>query len=132
MNGLDLVPSDPVSPGSLAKAKILVDQNVGIETAREKWMMLCREIISDGWSEERFDRTLRWFLRTKKFPDWKIADWFEYGVPLFPFAWVRTTARETGMREIDLLKSLDVYLVDGVRLYKWKDGVDLPLERGDG
>ena len=91
--------------------------------------MLFEMIREEKWSEERFQRTLKWFLKTKYNQAWTMSDWFQYGVKLYPFAWVRQHCHKNGLREVDFIRTLDVYMVDGIRLYKQKDGVELPLER---
>ena len=129
VNAFDVVPSIPVKPETLSFAKELLEQNFGTPIPSAKWMMLCQRIIEEDWSEERFKKTLNWFIDTKKFPSWTIADWFEYGVKLYPFRWVREYCHKNGLREVDFIRTLDVYMVDGIRLYKFKDGVELPLEK---
>ena len=114
---------------SFAKAIAYLQQAYGIEYPKEKFAILFDLIRDEGWTEERFQRTLKWFLKTKYNQAWTIADWFQYGVKLYPFSWVRQHCQKNGIGEIDFIRTLDVYLIDGIRLYKQKDGTDLPLEK---
>ena len=130
VNALDLIGSKPVSSVSLAAGKVLLQQNYGIEIPKEKWMMLVSRILDEQWTEERFQMTLSWFIQNKKYPSWVVADWFDFGIRLYPFAWVRKHCKDNGIREDHFIATqLDVYLVNGVRCYKYKDGVTLQLER---
>jgi hypothetical protein len=114
---------------TLAQAKEIIEQNYGTSIPQSKWLMLCKRFFDEEWTEEQFKRTLAWFLDTKHYPSWTIADWFDYNVKLYPFAWVRDYCNKNGLREVDFIKSLDVYIVNGVRLYRMMDGTNLPLER---
>src|SRR3989338_6914666 len=59
-NALDLIQGSPVSESSLVKAKILLEQNFGTEYAPEKWLMLVELMDEEKWTEDRFQRTLKW------------------------------------------------------------------------
>lgn len=129
MNALALIPSPPVSEETFAKAKLLLEANYGTEYSPEKWLMLADMIDDDGWSEERFMITFKWFLKNKPFPAWTVSDWFSHSVKVYPYAWYlqQVTPYE------DVLKKMDRYkLADGTTVYKWKDGVELPLEKVGG
>jgi len=131
-NGVDafiVIGGEPVKSETLITAKIFVEQNIGAEIPKEKWLMLCELIADAEWTEERFKRTLKWFLLNKCYPAWTFKDWFDYGVKLYPFQWVRQHCHKNGLREVDFIRSLDVYFVDGIRLYKMKDGIELPLKK---
>ena len=129
VSAYDIIKSEPVQEQSLAFAKEVLEQNFGTPIPNSKWLMLCQRIIEQEWTEERFKKTLNWFLDNKKFPSWTISDWFDFDVKLMPFAWVRQHCHKNGLREVDFIRTLDVYMVDGIRLYKMKDGAELPLER---
>jgi len=129
VNAFDLIPSKPVSAETFIKAAAYLQQAYGIEYPAEKFSILFDLVREENWTEERFNRTVKWFLKTKYNQAWTIADWWQYNIRLYPFVWVRESCRKSGQSEIEFIKTLDVYLVDGVRLYKLKDGVDLPLER---
>lgn len=131
-NGVDafaLVESPKVSANTFIKAVAYLQQAFGVDYPKEKFSILFDLIVDEGWNEERFSRTMKWFLKTKYNQAWTVADWFQYNIKLYPFAWVRETCRKSGQSEIEFIKTLDVYLVDGIRLYKVKDGVDLPLQK---
>jgi hypothetical protein len=131
VSALDLIDSNPVSVETFAKAKAILEQVYGVDYPKEKMMILFQLIDEEGWSEERFNRVFKWFLKTKYNQSWTIADWFQYDVKLYPFAWVRQHCHENGLREDVFIRSLDCYNVGGVRMYKMKDGVDLPFPSGD-
>ena len=129
MNAFDVIGGPVVTPSSFAKAAAYLQQAYGVEFPKEKFAILFELILDEGWTEERFNRTLKWFLKTKYNQAWTIADWFQWNVKLYPFAWVRQHCHKNGLREVDFIRTLDVYIVDGIRLYKMKDGIDLPLKR---
>jgi hypothetical protein len=126
-----VIPSEPLNPRTLVEAKVLLEANYGVEYDDRKFMMLSKYLIDKGWSEERFKRTFDWFIQNKKFSAWTMADWFDFGIKLYPFAWVRQYCHENGLREDVFIQSLDCYNVGGVRMYKMKDGIDLPFPSGD-
>jgi len=131
-NGVDafsLIESPVVTPSTFTKAVAYLQQAYGVDYPKEKFSILFDLIVDEGWNEERFTRTLKWFLKTKYNQAWTIADWFQYGVKLYPFRWVREYCHKNGLREVDFVQTLDVYMVDGVRLYKMKDGIELPLTK---
>lgn len=128
VNALDVVPSIPVQEKSLAFAKEVLEQNFGTPIPNAKWMMLCQRIIEEDWSEERFKRTLNWFIDNKKYPSWTIADWFEYGVKLYPIQWMNREIGKMGNPE-RAWELFDRYRVNGVVVCKFKDGIELPLEK---
>lgn len=127
MNALDLIPGEQVSGVTLAKAKVFLKQNYGLEYSEEKFAMLFQMIDEERWTEERFKRTFSWFLKNKKFPSWTIADWFEFGIKVYPYAWYLQQIDKQG-REFN--RSIDWYrLPDGTLVCKPKDGNDLPFQR---
>lgn len=129
VNALDLIPSIPVNPKTLTEAKYLLEQNFGTEYDERKWIQLITMFIEDGWTEERFKQTFKWFLKNKKFSAWMINDWFNFEIKLYHFLWVRNHCNKNGLREVDYLKTLDCYNVHGQRLFKQKDENELPFEK---
>lgn len=129
VEALDLIPSHPVKPESIALAKSILEQNYGMTYPKEKFALLFDLIEESGWSEARFQAVFKWFRKNKYNQSWTESDWFQYGVKLFPFQWVRNHCAENNIREVDFIKGLDCYIVEGVRLYKQKDGYDLPIEK---
>ena len=126
VNALELIVSPPVSEQTLVKAKLLLEANYGTQYSPEKWLMLVEMMDDDGWSEARFTRTLKWFLKNKPFPAWTVSDWFSYGVKVYPYAWYLEQVQPYE----DVLKKMDRYrLPGGTVVYKWKDGEELPLEK---
>lgn len=126
VNALALLDSPPVSASTITKALIIIEQNFGAEVAKNKAELLFDMVTEDGWSEKRFDMTFKWFLKNKPYPSWTIADWFSYGVKLYPQQWYfeKCTQGRNVLKEMDRYK-----LADGVIGYKWKDGIELPLEK---
>lgn len=105
----------------------MLEANYGTEYSTEKLTLLFDTFRQDGWSEERFLRTLKWFIRHKQFPAWTIADWYNFdGIRVYPYEWYLKQCREG----LDVLAQMDVYrLPNGATVYKWKDGNDLPLPK---
>lgn len=124
-----LVDSPSVTPDTFIKAMAYLQQAYGVEYPKEKFSVLFDLIKDEGWTEERFQRTLKWFLKTKYNQAWTIADWFQWGIKLYPWRHYREHCFKLNIREVDFQKTLQCYVVDGVRLYREDDGQDLPLER---
>lgn len=120
---LDLV-GEPAKGADFAKTKQYLQMNYGVEYPREKFDMLFEMIAEEGWSQSRLAATLKWFLKNKKFAAWVIADWFEYGAKLFPFSWYREQLAKGVKHE-----EMESYIINGVCLWKMKDGQELPFER---
>ena len=127
VNALDLI-GGRVADDTLTDAKYLIEQNYGTEYSDRKWIMLAQMIVDDGWTEERFKQTFKWFLKNKRFSAWTIADWFDFGVKLYPIEWMKREIAKMGNPE-GAWKKFDRYRVNGVVLCKLKDGVELPLEK---
>ena len=128
VNALSLIESVPVSATTFTRAKAMLEANFGGPIGEEKMALffdLCRE---ERWSEEQFLRTFKWFLKNKPFPAWTIADWFQYGVRVYPYAWYLDQQSKAGPY-VDVLQQMDRYkLPDGTIVFKWSDGQDLPFE----
>jgi hypothetical protein len=108
------------------KAEALIKMNYGAEYPAEKFLMLWEMILEEKWTAERLTNTVKWFLKNKKFPNWTIADWFDYDVKLYNYAWYLEQVNKFGKQVND---QIERYKVDGVVLHKYKDGIELPLER---
>jgi hypothetical protein len=120
-NALDLIDSPEVSVPTFTKAMAMVQANFGVEYDKTKAALLFDMIREDRWSEERFVRTLKWFLKNKPFPSWTMADWFNYSIKVYPLQWLQGSEYTIG----------DVYiyrLPDGVFGVKPLDGNELPFE----
>jgi hypothetical protein len=127
VNALDLIPSEPVSSDTLAKAELYIKLNFGIDYPREKFAILFEQIDEAHWSEERFRRVFNWFLRTKKYSSWTIADWFEFGIKLYPYSWYSEQVNKCGK---SVNNDIEVYdLGNKVYGYKYIDGNTLPFPR---
>ena len=123
INALDLI-GEKASGKDYAKAKALLEMNYGIEYQKEKFSMLFEMIAEEQWSSERFMRTVKWFLKNKKFPNWTIADWFEFGIKLYPYSWYQEQLSK-GIKH----EEMEAYRINGKILWKMKDENDLPLEK---
>lgn len=131
INALSLIDSPPVETTTLTKAIATLQANYGTSYSPEKIMLLFEMVRDEHWTEEQFTRTFKWFLKNKPFPAWTIADWFQYGVKVYPYAWYLRQQNEAGPH-VDVLKKMDRYrLPDGTTVFKWKDGEVLPFERID-
>lgn len=123
INALDLF-GEKISAVDVTKAEEYLKLNYGVDYPKEKFSMLWEMIIEDNWSNERLFRTLKWFLKTKKFPNWTTADWFEYGIKIFPHSWYLQKIHE-GVRSCDM----QGYRIDGKVFWKMKDNEELPFEK---
>lgn len=127
VNALDLLDSASIQSGVFVRAVAALQSNYGTEYSQEKVALLFDMIREDGWSEERFTRTLKWFLKTRPFAAWTIADWFSYGVKLYPYAWYLEQVSKNGA---SVNKQIESYrLPDGIIAYRYADGEELPFEK---
>lgn len=127
INALDLI-GNKVSTEDLLKAEELIRLNFGVDYPKEKFQVLWEMILEDGWTDYRLRETVKWFLKTKKFPTWTIADWFDYGVKLYPYS---KYVEEVSKHGSVINKQIEWYRVNGQVLWKWKDGNSLPLQKLD-
>jgi hypothetical protein len=124
INALSLVDSPRVSSATFTAARAVLQANFGTEYADAKMALLFDLIRDDNWTEYQFNETLKWFLKNKPFPAWTVADWFSYGVKLYPHSWmVKEMMNDRGM------DGIEIYLVGGAFLFKRVDGVTLPMKR---
>jgi len=100
------------------RASTLLKQNYGVDYGKEKLITLFAMMNDEGWTEYRFQETFKWFLKNKLYPAWTIADWFQYGVKVYPAAW--TYGKPKSEYE-------GYELPDGTIVYKPKDGQRLPF-----
>lgn len=127
INALDLFDSAEMQSDVFVGAVAALQSNYGTEYSQEKVALLFDMIREDGWSEERFMRTLKWFLKTKPFAAWTISDWFSYGVKVYPYAWYLEQVNKNGG---SINKQIESYrLPDGVIVFKYADGENLPFEK---
>lgn len=124
-NALDLFGEELIAEDIL-KAEEMLKLNFGVEYSQEKFSMLWDMIQEEGWTRERLMWTVKHFLKTKKFPNWTIADWFDYDVKLYPYTWYMQQVNEFGGVVND---QLEIFKINGTFLYRYKDGTDLPFER---
>jgi hypothetical protein len=125
INAYDLI-GDKVAPKDFAQAREMIQTNYGIEYLNEKFDILFELIAEEGWTDNRFRETLKWFLKNHKYPNWTIADWFNYSVKLYPYSWYLKQPDKT------LLESYEVNLPNSknpIILWKYKDGNVLPFEK---
>jgi hypothetical protein len=128
VNALDLIQSEPLEKTDFMKAHALLEANYGTEYKREKMLLLLEMILEEGWTKERFQRTLRWFIKNKPFPAWTIADWFAYKIPVYGYSWYLAQCAQG----YDVRKDMDIYeLEDGTRVYRWHDEQELPFRKVD-
>lgn len=125
-NGLDLIDSPPLQAEHMLAARAILETNYGTEYSDEKMNNLFSLMLQEGWSVERFQRTLTWFRMNKSFPAWTEADWFSYSIPVHTYGWCLKMVKEghDWKREIESYK-----LPNGQTVYKFRDGVDLPFEK---
>lgn len=125
MNYLDLIPSPEISERAFLTGMAAIEANFGTKQSGEKVAMLFEMIHSEGWTEHRFKETAKWFMRTKRFPSWTVADWFDYGVKVYPRSWMVRKAYEG----LDPKTDLECYELEGGDIvWKLRDGVSLPFK----
>jgi hypothetical protein len=127
-NALDLIPSKPVTSDVFTTAIATMQAVYGADYAPEKISVLFEMIREEGWTEERFKRTFKWFLKHKKFATWTIADWFDFGIEVHSYSWYLEQVNEFGR---DVNKRIEVYKIEGTVVYRYADGEILPFERID-
>ena len=110
----------------MLKVKAILETNYGAEYSQEKINNLFTLILDEGWSKERFDRTLAWFRKNKPFPAWTEADWFSYKIPVHTYGWCLQQIAKGHSWE-DEIESYE--LPTGEIVYKFRDGEDLPFRR---
>lgn len=122
-NALDLI-GDKISWSDIEKAEELIKINYGVDYPKEKLTVLWNMIKEENWTNERLQRTVKWFLKTKKFPNWTIADWFEYQIKLYPYGWYKEQISK-GFTDSDM----QGYKINGRTCWKFKDNDELPFEK---
>ena len=123
INALDLI-GEKVTTKDTFKAEEFLKMNYGVDYPTEKFNMLWSMIIEEGWTTERLNKTVKWFLKNKKFPNWTIADWFDYSVKLYPYSWYSKKISEGVKAE-----EMDCYKINGQCFWKLKDGTELPFDK---
>ena len=127
VSGLNLIPSKEVDFKTFTKAIAILQANYGTEYSPEKAALLFDMILEEKWSEERFNLTLKWFLKNKKYPSWSISDWFDYDIKLHSYGWYLKQVQEQG---VSINNSIEAYTIaEGVSGYKYIDGNELPFPR---
>ncbi len=104
----------------------MLEQNFGVSYSPEKIKILFVMLIESGWTQERFQRTLKWFLKTKFNQAWTISDWFGYDVKVYPYSWYLRQVHENG-REVNAEIEI-VYLPEKKIGYRYIGGDPLPFE----
>jgi len=125
INALDLI-GKKITPEDFAQAREMLQTNFGIEFLNEKFEMLFELILEEGWTHERFRETLKWFLKNHKYPNWTIADWFNYSVKLYPYSWY---LKQPDKSQLEAYKVKLPKTNSTVVLWKNKDGVELPFQK---
>jgi len=127
VNALDLIDSPPVSVDTFKKARAILEASFGKEYSDAKMAVFFDLIRDEAWSEVKFNRTLKWFLKNVPFPEWSIANWFQYAVKLYPYSWYLEQVVKNGA---SVNKQIETYrLPDGVIGFRYADGQELPFEK---
>ena len=85
INALDLI-GEKVEKKDLAEIETIIQVNFGKKYPKEKFALLWSLILEEGWTKLRLQETLKHFIKTHKYPNWTIADWFEFGIKLYPYS----------------------------------------------
>ncbi|MHB8335807.1 MAG: hypothetical protein ACYDEE_00120 [Ignavibacteriaceae bacterium] len=121
---MDLIGSK-AAPDDFIKAEVLIKTSFGVIYPQEKFSLLWELILEEGWSKERFNLTVKHFLKHKKYASWNIADWFDYSVKLYPYSWYLDQIHQFGAAAN---KTIERYRIQGKVLYRNYDGSILPFE----
>ena len=124
VNVFDLI-GEPVTKKDLIKAEEFLKMNYGVDYPAEKFVMLWQMIAEEGWTTKRLQSTLKWFLKHKKYPNWTIADWFDYEVKVYPYSWYLKQVKEFG-KEVN--KQIEKYKINGKVFFCYSDTERLPFE----
>lgn len=76
-----LVDSPPITREGLAIAKQVVTLNWGLVVPDDKWSLLARQILADGWTKAETEWVIDRFLRTQPVPSWSIRDVWRHRWP---------------------------------------------------
>jgi len=123
INALDLI-GEPVQVSDCLKAEEFLKLNYGVDYPEEKFTMLWEMIREEKWTTARLNNTLKWFLKNKTFPNWTIADWFDYDVKLYSYSWYQEQIHK-GVKDSDI----QGYRINEKVLFKLKDNTELPFEK---
>jgi len=104
----------------------MLEANFGKDYSNEKMALLFDMIRDDAWTEERFSRTLKWFLKTKHFRDWTVADWFSYAIKVYPYSWYLEQVKKCGQAVNMQIQNLR--LSDDTVVFRYRDHEILPFE----
>ena len=117
---------ESVTAQDCAQAESMLKMNYGIDYPKEKMNMLWSMIKEEGWSAEKLKATVKWFMKNKRYPNWTIADWFDYKVKLYPYSWYLKQVNEFGG---DVNEQIERYRINGKVFYRYMDGTELPFEK---
>ncbi len=124
INALDLIGSK-ATPDDFIKAEVLIKTSFGVNYPKEKFSLLWDLILEEGWTKERLNQTVKYFLKNKKFATWTIADWFDYTLKLYPYSWYLDQIHQFGAAAN---KTIERYRIQDKVLYRYYDGNILPFE----
>lgn len=124
INYLNLI-GEPIKKQDILSAEEMLKMNYGVDYPAEKFSMLWQMIKEEGWTDHRLRETVKWFLKNKKFPNWTISDWFDYGVKLYSYNEYLKVLHENR----SLNEQIEWYKINGVMCWKYIDNVELPFEK---
>lgn len=124
-NAYELVPGKTITEHDFKAVANMLRLNYGAEYSQEKFVMLVSMMAEDGWSGEKLRAASKWFMRTKKFPAWTVADWYEYDrvTMVYPHSWYQRQIAE-GRKDEEMI----AYEVNHVLCWKLRDGEPMPLQ----
>lgn len=124
INYLNLI-GEPIKKQDILSAEEMLKMNYGVDYPAEKFSMLWQMIKEEGWTDHRLRETVKWFLKNKKFPNWTISDWFDYGVKLYSYnEYLKQLHENRGLNE-----QIEWYKINDVLCWKYIDGTELPFEQ---
>lgn len=129
INALDLV-GNKISKADIVKSEEMIKLNFGINYPPEKFSLLWTLILEEGWTDYRLKETVKYFLKTKKYPNWTIADWFDYSVKLYNYSAYQKELM-TNSKLNEQIEWYKISIPDNKYIISWKyiDGHNLPFQK---
>lgn len=133
----------PLNSKVVAQATHLFTANFGVDYSEkdlaDKVKLLFTRALANNWSNERFMRAVEWFIDTKKYVTWTVADFMEAPLeaPVSNRAWMQQYLEDhikSGMEASTVMNHLECYVIqdsDGKNVQLWREinTTPLPCER---
>ena len=84
VNALELIGNKLLDNETFIKGTAILMANYGTEYSKEKFKVTFDILKKDKWTEERFLRTLEYIIKNNPYPNWNIANWYQFDIRVFP------------------------------------------------